>query len=87
MLSADNRFRIDFFRRSDGTFGYLELTNCGNQENPTWTRYSSTSSRFASLEIAKTEALGRVAWLKKEVEWTARDHETMLVSTYLEKLD
>lgn len=72
--SADSKFRIDFFRRNDGSYGYSELNNSGTQENPTWVKYANSASRFDSIEVAINEASGRVAWLKREVEWPARDN-------------
>lgn len=73
MASADGCFRIDFFCRKDGSYGYAELKNSGTQQNPIWTKCTNNSSRFDSIEVARHEACGRVAWLKREIEWPARD--------------
>lgn len=84
IVSADNDFRIDFFCRNDGSYGYDELKNSGTRENPIWVKYTNGSSRFDSIDVARSEASGRVAWLKREVEWPARDSMPIPTAPYRE---
>jgi hypothetical protein len=49
-----------------------------------WENYANTSSRFDSLETARLEASSRVVWLKKEVEWVARDNKPIPTSPYIQ---
>lgn len=82
VVSTDGHFRIDFFLRNDGSYGYTELKKSGTQENPTWVEYTNSASRFDSIEIARNEASGRVAWLKREAEWPARENAPMPTMLY-----
>lgn len=84
IVSADSDFRIDFFCRNDGSYGYAELKNSGTQENPHWIKYTDHSSRFDSIEVARYEASRRVAWLRREFEWPARDNLPILATPYTE---
>ena len=84
IVSADSYFRIEFFCRNDGSYGYTDLKNSGTHENPIWVEYANSSSRFDSIETARAEASGRVAWLKKEAEWLARENEPIPTKPYRE---
>lgn len=82
VVSVDGHFRIDFFLRNDGSYGYTELKKSGTQDNLTWVEYTDSASRFDSIEVARNEASGRVAWLKREVEWSARENAPMPTMPY-----
>jgi hypothetical protein len=83
LVSADCLFRITPFRRDDGTYGYLEFKNTGSPAGPIWHQDSRGTSRFESLESTLLEAQGRVAWLRRETAWPARDHEQRMAAEYL----
>ena len=82
IVSADGRFRAEFVRRDDGTHGYVSFINTNNAASPVWKQDGRDVSRFESREIALFEARGRLAWLKNEADWPAKDHEPMAASQY-----
>ncbi|NHZ64597.1 hypothetical protein [Massilia genomosp. 1] len=82
IVSADGRFRAEFVRRDDGTYGYIAFINTNNAASPAWKQDWRADSRFESHAIALFEAKGRLAWLKKEMDWPAKDHEPMAASQY-----
>lgn len=82
IVSADSSRRVEFVRLNDGTYGYVSYKNTRNSESPVWENNSSENSRFGSHEIALFEATGRLAWLKKETEWPAKDQEPVAIAEY-----
>lgn len=83
IVSADSHHRVEFVRLDDGTVAYVSYRNTGNAESPEWKNNAQESSRFGSHEIAVFEARERLAWLKKETEWTAKDQEPVAIAEYI----
>jgi hypothetical protein len=83
IISADIRFRVELFRRADGTYGFVEFKNASNAENPSWVKGSNRASRFESYEIALHEAQQRLAWLRKEMDWPAKDSQPLQATEYM----
>ncbi|NHZ91060.1 hypothetical protein F2P45_18855 [Massilia sp. CCM 8733] len=82
IVSADSRFRVAFVRRDDGTHGYAGFINTETAASPVWKLESKATSRFESHEVALNEARGRLAWLKKETDWPAKDREPVAAIEY-----
>ncbi|NHZ32883.1 hypothetical protein [Massilia rubra] len=82
IVSVDGRFRAEFVRRDDGTYGYISFINSNNAASPAWKQDGRAVSRFESRDIALFDAKGRLAWLKKETDWPAKDHEPVAGSQY-----
>lgn len=82
IVSADSRFRVEFVRFDDVTYGYVTYKNTGSAESPVWKNDSHESSRFGTHEIAIVEAMGRIPWLKKETEWPAKDQAAVAIAEY-----
>jgi len=62
LFSKDGLRKVDFFRRSDGTFAFEEWHFLG--EENTWAPFGKRSLPLCdSLERAEAEARGRVDWL------------------------
>jgi hypothetical protein len=83
IVSADSRFRVEFFERDDGTHGYDEFKNTNNAASPLWCLHSKSDSRFESQQTAFHEAQQRLPWLRKEREWLARDKESIVTTEYI----
>ncbi|QWP78144.1 hypothetical protein J5226_07035 [Lysobacter sp. K5869] len=68
--AADGCGSVEFVRRGDGSYGYRESDPDGIGG---WRCRSQNASRFDSLETARAEAASRIAWLRRELAWPARD--------------
>lgn len=68
--AADGCGSVEFLRRADGSYGYRELDPDGLGG---WRCRDQNGSRFDDLDTARAEAAGRIAWLRRETAWPARD--------------
>ena len=84
ITSSDGLHQVEVFQREDGTFGYVESLNTGTSVDPVWTPGRPGASRFDAIGQAVSEAEGRVAWLKREASWPAKDVEAGAVRPYAE---
>ena len=82
VVSVDGLHRVVVFRREDGTYGYREFKR---QESgvSAWLALGQGHSRFGSAVGAMQEARQRIAWLKREVDWPARDLEPQAAEQYM----
>lgn len=83
VVSVDGLNRVAVFCRTDGTYGYMEFKNVGTATSPGWQESSRGDSRFGSEASALKEAHGRVAWLRREIEWPAKDFEPRSAEPYM----
>lgn len=72
IASADGQRRIDFFRRDDGFFDFVEWKHYQRDQDDIWSPpeywapLPSSCSIFETLEIAEREARWKITWLKKD---------------------
>jgi len=72
ITNADGKMRIDFFKRDDGHFVFVEMRR-NTRDNPndiwsdpeSWSPLPGPSSIFETLEIAEREAKSQIAWLQE----------------------
>lgn len=77
--SDDGKFRLLFYQREDGTFGYDELFWVDEQAWTPKPGQNQSMGVFASLDLAQQEALERVLWLTREyraIVWPNGDQNT-----------
>lgn len=62
---ADGQRKVELFRRRDGSFGFEEMKWSENEN--CWIPFGRYSECFADdLEIAESEARGRVQWVSQK---------------------
>ena len=72
ILSADEQRRIDFFRRDDGVFQFVELKHYQRDQDDVWSPpeywapLPGAASVYETLDIAEREARSQISWLRKE---------------------
>ena len=57
---------VDFFQRPDSKFGYEEYRRDVETAEGWFPIAFHSNNRFETLEQAKSDAMGRVAWLENE---------------------
>ena len=67
IISADQRRKAEFVKRSDGTYGFQEWKFLEQEQAWSITRIGA-GSRCASMEDAIREAKGRIDWLTSELK-------------------
>lgn len=83
VTSVDGVHRVEVFRRVDGTYGYMEFENKGSMDAPQWHEAGHGHSRFGSSTSAMQEARSRIAWLRREIDWPAKDLEPREADQYV----
>lgn len=78
-ICAEGTKSVLFFLRADGTYGFNEYYRAHTTTGMEWLPASVHSGRYENLEIAVDEAIGRVDWFRREMEWPARDKSIMPV--------
>lgn len=64
LWSTDRKSRVIVFRRTDGTFGFLEERYSDDELEKCWIPYFGETESFCATEdIAMREATSRIAWL------------------------
>jgi hypothetical protein len=73
IMSPDGKRRIDFFKRDDGHFDFVELRR-NTRDDPkdvwsdpeTWSPLPGASSICETLQIAEREAKWQIAWFERK---------------------
>jgi hypothetical protein len=65
LLAPDGKWKVQIFRRDDGTFGFESLRFSEEPLEMCWIPHGRYSECFArTAEVAEREARGRVDWLR-----------------------
>jgi hypothetical protein len=67
IYDQDKQRRVTIFQNQDGTFGFEEDYFSDDPLEQCWVSKCFPGSRCGSLDEARREVHGRVAWLKEEI--------------------